>query len=180
MSMAVKQRAWTLEMLHALPDDGNKYELVRGDLFVTPAPSPAHETILARLNAILVPYVLAQRLGYVYGSKSVLRFEGSHTEPDLTVRAQIRHNASWDEAPVPILAVEISSPATFRRDRKEKRSLYVDAAVTEYWIVDGNARTITVVRRGHPDLVARDVIRWHPAGATEPLDAPLVEVFGEA
>ena len=49
MHMATATKRWTLEELHSLPDDGNKYELVRGELFVTPPPTVDHETILARL-----------------------------------------------------------------------------------------------------------------------------------
>jgi hypothetical protein len=62
MHMATNLKRWTLEELHRLPDDGNKYELVRGDLFVTPPPNDGHETILARLTDVLTPYVRAQRL----------------------------------------------------------------------------------------------------------------------
>ncbi len=49
MHVATKTKVWTLEEVHSLPDDGNKYELVRGELFVTPPPGGTHETILARL-----------------------------------------------------------------------------------------------------------------------------------
>jgi Uma2 family endonuclease len=166
-------------MLHALPDDGNKYELVRGELFVTPAPTTGHEGILARLSAILTPYVLAQRLGLVYHPRSVVRFQGSEAEPDLMVRASLSPGMSWDHAPTPTLVVEVASPTTYRRDRKQKRSLYLDAGVAEYWIVDGDARTFTVVRPDQPDAVERDVVRWHPAAASEPLLVPLVDVFGD-
>ena len=57
------QKKWTLEELHSLPDDGNKYELIRGQLFVTPPPTDAHETICARLHRLLDPYVAANGLG---------------------------------------------------------------------------------------------------------------------
>ncbi len=77
MPMATATKRWTLEELHRLPDDGNKYELVRGDLFVTPPPTDAHETILARLTRLLDPYVAAHGLGFVYRPRAVLRFEGS-------------------------------------------------------------------------------------------------------
>lgn len=80
-------RPWTLAELHRLPDDGNKYELVRGELFVTPPPSTGHEDILARLSRILDPYVAEQRLGYVYHPRSVMELDGSEVEPDLMVRA---------------------------------------------------------------------------------------------
>ena len=67
MHMATKTKVWTLEEVHSLPDDGNKYELVRGELFVTPPPpGGTHETILARLSRILDPYVESQKLGLVF------------------------------------------------------------------------------------------------------------------
>ena len=50
MHVAIKTKHWTLDELHSLPDDSNKYEVVRGELFVTPAPTPRHEAILARLT----------------------------------------------------------------------------------------------------------------------------------
>jgi Uma2 family endonuclease len=63
MAVATVVKKWTLEEVHRLPDDGNKYELVRGELFVTPPPGERHETILAQLTAILVPYVHEHGLG---------------------------------------------------------------------------------------------------------------------
>src|SRR4051812_45596473 len=66
MRMATEIKRWTLEELHSLPDDGNKYELIHGELFVTPAPSNDHETVLARLSELLFPYVRANKLGLVY------------------------------------------------------------------------------------------------------------------
>lgn len=56
MHMAGGTKQWTLEELHALPDDGNKYEVIDGELYVTPPPSPEHGTILARLSRILEPW----------------------------------------------------------------------------------------------------------------------------
>jgi Uma2 family endonuclease len=55
----VQAKVWTLEELHSLPDDGNKYELLHGELFVTPAPTFDHETTIARLHAVLLPFVMA-------------------------------------------------------------------------------------------------------------------------
>src|SRR5205809_8057018 len=86
MAVATRVREWTLVEVHRLPDDGNKYELVRGELFVTPPPGDEHETILAKLSAILTPYVRQHELGLVYHPKSVMRFKGSEVEPDLMVR----------------------------------------------------------------------------------------------
>jgi Uma2 family endonuclease len=87
MSMPSQVHRWTIEQLHSLPDDGNKYELIRGQLLVTPAPTVGHETILARLTRLLDPYVEAHDLGLVYRPKAVIRIgTDSEVEPDLMVR----------------------------------------------------------------------------------------------
>jgi Uma2 family endonuclease len=169
---------WTLEMLHRLPDDGNKYELVRGELFVTPAPSEAHEEIAARLTEILIPYVRQHGLGLVFHPRAVFRLEGSEVEPDLMVRQPKRRGAvDWTEAPLPLLIVEILSPTTRRRDRQQKRAFYMDAGVPEYWMVDPDEQTITRFRGdGDPETVTRE-LTWSPSGAGEPLVVLLAEVF---
>jgi Uma2 family endonuclease len=179
MHMATETKQWTLEEVHSLPDDGNKYELVRGELFVTPPPTEPHETIAARLSRLLDPYVAEHGLGFVYRPRAVMRFEGSEVEPDLMVRQpQPSGISSWDTAPTPILIVEILSGSTRRRDQAQKRSLYMDAGVEEYWMVDPERRTITVVRQASEDLVARDSMTWNPAGGSIPLNFELVQVFG--
>jgi Uma2 family endonuclease len=82
----VQAKVWTLEELHSLPDDGNKYELLHGELFVTPVPTLDHETIIARLTALLVPFVMANGLGYVYSGTSVITTGANELLPDLLVR----------------------------------------------------------------------------------------------
>jgi Uma2 family endonuclease len=179
MAMATTRKVWTLEELHSLPDDGNKYELVRGELFVTPPPTDEHETILARLNALLVPFVVANNLGLVYHPRAVLRFEGSEVEPDLMVRQPQRHpRADWDTAPVPILVVEVLSGSTRRRDQKEKKELYVDEGIAEYWIVDTERRIFTVMHPGMADRVEHERFVWKPRGASSGLEIQLGDVFG--
>ena len=178
MAMANAVKRWTLGELHSLPDDGNKYELVRGELFVTPPPTYDHETIGARLTQILVPYVAAHGLGLVYHPRAVLRFEGSEVEPDLMVRP-VAPGADWDGAPLPILIVEILSPSTRRRDRQQKRELYTDASIAEYWMVDPERRTITVVASGRRDVVSTEVLAWSPAGASAPLEIEVAVLFQE-
>lgn len=179
MAMPVATRPWTLDDLERLPDDGNKYEVVRGELFVTPPPTPDHETILARLTRILDPYVARHGLGFVYHPHSVFRLEGSQAEPDLMVRAQVTREAGWDNAPKPLLILEVLSPSTRRRDREQKCVFYVDAGIPDYWIVDAELRTITVVRPGASDAGCTESLTWHPAGAGEPLVVRIAEVFGE-
>ena len=120
MGMPAQQtKRWTLAELHRLPeDDGNKYEVVRGELFVTPPPTVDHETIAARLARVLDPYVERHGLGLVYRPKAIVRVRPhSEVEPDLMVRQPpVRRGTSWDSAPTPILVVEILSDSTRRRD----------------------------------------------------------------
>jgi Uma2 family endonuclease len=180
MAVATVVKKWTLEEVHRLPDDGNTYELVRGELFVTPPPGERHETILAKLTAILVPYVQEHGLGLVYRPKSVVRFEGSQVEPDLMVRKQHPDprgdDSDWDRAPMPELVVEVISPVTRRRDLNQKKELYLDAGVPEYWVMDPEARTLTIFTRA-VSAVVHDRITWTPAGAASPLSFDISELF---
>ena len=178
MHMATKPKRWTLEEVHSLPDDGNKYELVHGELFVTPAPTSDHETILARLSRVLEPYVAAHDLGLVYHPRAVVRFGNSEVEPDLMVRQPApRKKTPWNRMPKPILVVEVLSEYTRRRDMVQKRTLYIDGEIAEYWMVDPESQTIVVTRPDGTDLTVRDVLTWHPAGANDPLTVSLAEIF---
>jgi Uma2 family endonuclease len=182
MGVAASSRPWTLEELHMLPDDGNKYELVRGELFVTPPPSVDHEYIGARLARILVPYVERNRLGHVMHPRSVVRLEGSEVEPDLMVRAAPAPGESdWERIPLPILIVEVLSPTTRRRDLNQKKSFYLDAGVAEYWVVDPDSRSITVVRAETSRVVREgDILTWTPVGDADPLTFRVAELFSVA
>jgi len=71
--MTTRLKVWTLKELHSLPDDGNKYELVRGELLVTPPPPDEHETIAARLTRLLDPFVAANELGFIYRPRAVVQ-----------------------------------------------------------------------------------------------------------
>jgi Uma2 family endonuclease len=178
MPMATAEKVWTLEELHSLPDDGNKYELVRGTLFVTPSPSASHESILVRLTRIIDPYVVAHGLGMTYRARAAFRVRGSEVEPDLMVRRVNDSQEDWETAPPPILVVEVLSSTTRRRDREDKRSFYLGAGVAEYWLVDPESRSITTVQPGSAEIVNRDAVRWWPTEAAVPLEIALSEVFG--
>ena len=173
------QKKWTIEELESLPDDGNKYELIYGQLFVTPAPTVSHETILARLSRILGPYVAENELGFLYHPRSVIRVDpDTEVEPDLMVRQPPEDvDSNWASQPLPILVAEVASKSTRRRDRLHKRGLYADIAIPEYWMVDGQDRSVRIIR-GNMDVIAGDSFEWHPAGAKGPLVISLADVFG--
>jgi Uma2 family endonuclease len=178
MAVSTQLKVWSLEELHSLPDDGNKYELIRGELFVTPAPTLQHETILARLTRILDPYVAAQRLGYVYHPRAVVRLRpGSEVEPDLFVS---HPGTGYDHAPIPALVVEVHSPFTRRRDQEHKRRFYLDdLGVPEYWMLDPERRSLTAARRGVEDTTTTTELAWFSPGAAEALSVDVAALFGE-
>jgi Uma2 family endonuclease len=178
MAVQAATKRWTLDELHSLPDDGNKYEVIHGELFVTPAPTTGHEDVAARLARVLDPYVAAQRLGLVYRPRAVLRVEGSEVEPDLMVRQPANVGNDWEKAPIPILIVEILSDSTRRRDRQQKKAFYLESGVGEYWIVDAEKRSITSLRAGAEDKPCTDRMTWFPKDASKPLVFDVAEVFG--
>ena len=181
MLMALATSSWTLAEFDRLPDDGNKYELIDGELFVTPAPSPAHERLALVMNRILWPYVRAERLGDVHTPRAVVRAEGSEVEPDLMVRgATVPLPEKWELMPTPSLVVEILSRTTHRRDHEQKRGFYLRLGIAEYWLVDRWSRSIRVVRRDAVDVVAESILEWQPSGASEALRIDVAAYFDEA
>jgi Uma2 family endonuclease len=175
------QGVWTLDALDRLPDDGNRYELLNGELLVTPAPSPAHELLANELRALLEPYVRRHSLGRVFVPRSVVRASGSELEPDLMVRpVPAVLPDSWERMPVPLLVAEILSPTTRQRDLSPKCEFYRECGVATYWCVDGDARAIRVMRAGERDVVADVSLTWHPAGASEALTIDVVQYFRDA
>ena len=180
MGVATETRPWTLEELHRLPEDGNKYELVYGELFVTPPPSPSHEEVNAVLLRLLSPYVDRWKLGRVYAPRAGVRALGSEVEPDIMVRQIAEATEDWARLPVPIFVIETASRSTRRRDRGTKRQLYLELGVLNYWIVDRETRTIQLVRPGADDVIEREQAVWRPASAGEPLTVDVRALFEEA
>ena len=178
MAVAVALKKWTLAQLHRLPDDGNTYELIDGELFVTPAPSYDHELIIAKLARILDPYVATQNLGYVFRPRAVIQRKNSQVEPDLMVsRPHAAKRKTWRTAPIPMLVVEVHSPYTWRRDHEQKRKFYLERGVAEYWMIDPEERTVTVVRAGEATVVVAEMLTWRPPGTWTPLELDVRTLF---
>lgn len=181
MLMAQTVGAWTLYQLDRLPDDGNRYELLDGELFVTPAPVPAHEMLAEKLRDILDPYVKTNQLGRCFSSNAAVRTNESELLPDLSVRQSPKiPPATWAEMPLPKLVVEVLSPTTHRRDHEHKREFYLRIGIPEYWIVDGKQRTIRIVKLHANDVVADHKLTWHPTEANAPLVIDIAKYFNDA
>ena len=179
MAMPGMVRRWTRQEVQALPEDGNRYELFDGELLVSPSSGLRHQLAITRLWELLQPFVAAHSLGVVLTSPADLSLGGEQlSQPDLFVLPSLPHNLTWAETVLPLLVVEILSPATARHDRLVKRRRFQRARVPEYWIVDLDAR---VVERWRPDderpEVLVETLEWRPAGPDPVLTVDLASYF---
>ena len=172
---------WTVEDLDRLPDDGNRYEIIDGALYVTPAPSLSHQRAIRLILSSLSAYVEAHGIGEVFFAPADLEIaRDTMVEPDVMVLPSIRGPLPrrWSISKGVLLAVEILSPSTARSDRQAKRRLYQRERIAEYWIVDLEAR---LIERWRPDderpEILVETLTWQPASAAEPFVMTLAEYF---
>jgi len=174
-------RIWTRAEVLALPDDGQRHELVDGELLVTPSPRYAHQFGVGELHVLLVPYVRAHSLGRVSMSPADLDLQSGHLiQPDLFVASLVDGNLPqrWEDVGIPTLVVEVLSPSTAQVDRLIKRRLYQRVGVLTYWIVDLDGRVVEVWTPGadRPVVVDGELI-WHPDPAVPALAVDLPAYF---
>ncbi len=180
MGMPATKTHWTVEMRNALPDDGQRYEVIDGELFVTPAPRMVHQVALGALHLILAPYLRERKVGFAILSPADVEFsDDTVVEPDLFVIPPVngRRPKDWHTAGHMMLAVEILSPSTARLDRVRKRALYQREAVDEYWIVDVDAREVHRWRPGdeRPEVLS-DQLVWRPTGVSDDATALTIDL----
>ena len=120
--------------LDAMPDDGRRYELLDGAIIVTPAPGPAHQRAVLRLARLLQDAASSDLEVFVAPLDTALP-TGDVLEPDVLV-ADRDDVTARDVSGVPLLAVEVVSPSSRRRDVGDKLTAYRDAGVPSYWVVD--------------------------------------------
>jgi Uma2 family endonuclease len=177
---------WTYAEFARLPSEGStRYEVIDGELAVTPAPTGAHQIVVSNLVMDLGVFVRAHGLGRVLPSPvDVLFGEGDYFEPDVVfVRADNAHliGDRGIECP-PDLVIEILSPATAHRDRGIKLERYRHFGVPEYWIVDMDARAIEVWRLAQRATAADvvpdgETLSWTPVAGGPTLEVPVSEIF---
>jgi len=162
MSSALQAKhRWTYSDLVALPDDQLRHELIDGEHFVSPSPAIPHQVILWNITEALGPYLRANPIGTALtGPVDVKLSPHTLLVPDLVYFTSERFAQVVNEkraTAAPDLVVEILSPGTRRRDKGRKRAVYDREGVCEYWMVDPEARSITVLRRPRPDAGLTDV-----------------------
>jgi Uma2 family endonuclease len=194
MGMPAHARRWTAAEVRELTDEQRhwpRYELIDGELLVTPSPRPMHQVAVSMLLRAIAEYVDAQNLGVTLTSPSDLELEeDTVTQPDVfVIPREYSHDSGpfreWSQVRGLLLAIEVLSPSSIRTDRVTKREFFQRVGVPEYWVVDLDAR---MVERWRPRDVSpemmRDRLEWLPAKATEPmlLDLPrfFTRVAGDA
>jgi Uma2 family endonuclease len=145
-----EQGTWTYDDYARLPEDGKRYEVIRGNLYVTPAPFFDHQYIAGRLFRFLDVFGDESGLGFPLPAPfDILLPEGISTpvQPDIVFFLKGNQPRSGDKnfQGVPDLVVEVESPSTRKRDRTVKLDAYRDAGVSEYWRAAFHPRTVTVL-----------------------------------
>ena len=183
MPAGIQDQEWTVERALALPHDGNRYEVLDGELFVTPSPTWGHQSAIGALHSLLRAYVRAHGLGWTMLAPADIVFSPRRlVQPDLFVVPWREGGAprAWTDVKSLLLAVEVLSPSTARADRHSKRLIYQSERVPEYWIVDADARLIERWRPGdeRPEIIL-DELTWRPREDVEPFRLPLEPFFKE-
>jgi len=137
----------TFEEFRQFPVDGKRYELLRGEVHVTPAPATRHQTIVQNLAVSLGPHVIKNNLGEVLTAPLDVRLgKDTAVQPDLffvsNARAGILQE-NWIEG-APDLVEEVLSPSTAGYDRATKLLIYAEAGVPNVWFLDPQIKTAEV------------------------------------
>ena len=178
--MPLAPEYFTADMVRAIPDDGNRYELVWGQLLVTPAPRGTHQRIAFRLSRLIADYCDSFGTLETIPSPADISWNADTlVQPDIFVvpRAEAI-TGDWTRMRTLVFVAEILSPSTARVDRFQKRRLYQQREVPTLWLVDIERRLVEVWT---PDalfpVVKTDRVTWLPADASEPLVVDIAELL---
>jgi Uma2 family endonuclease len=175
--MATELR-WTSADLEVMPDDGKRYEIVDGELYMSKQPHWHHQYICVRLATELENWNRQTGAGQVNLAPSLVFAEDNDVAPDLVwisnerLAVALREDGKLHNAPE--LIIEVLSPgfANEKRDRDAKLKLYSRRGVDEYWIVDWPMRSVEVYRRENAALHLVDTLR-----ESDVLQTPLLPGF---
>jgi Uma2 family endonuclease len=145
------RRLWTFNQVAAkLPESNSPTELWDGELIMSPAPTPSHQDIVLHFVSLLRTFVNSKTLGKVFVSPiDVVLSLRRAVQPDVIFVSKPRLGIIKEVIRgAPDLVVEVVSEGSWKRDRVEKKGLYEQFGVTEYWIIDPEAQTIEVFALG--------------------------------
>ena len=150
---------WTTKDLESLPDDNNRYEIIKGELLMTRAPAWRHQKICNNIATYLNIWSLKTGLGETVQTPGIIFTDADNVIPDVVWISKKRLEILLDESEhltgAPELIVEVLSRGTNdeRRDKEDKLQLYSNQGVLEYWIVDYILEKIDIYRRDIGELI---------------------------
>lgn len=167
------------------PPDGNRYELVAGELLVTPAPRRRHQEVVTRLTVTLSNYLRGLgRADDVFGSAADITWGVPPSEseelvqPDVFVIAPGQAGAEWTGVTRLELVAEVLSPGSARADRVLKRESYQRHGVSHYWVVDADAGLVEVWRpEDERPRIVTEALLWRAEGAAADLRVDVKELL---
>lgn len=178
---SVPRPYYTADMVRAMPDDGNRYEVVYGELLVTPMPRMLHQIVVGRLTFALAQYLESYPVGIVFGVAGDITWgrEDVLVQPDVFVtRLDELQALDWELIRHLLLVAEVLSPSSLKHDRFTKRRRYQDAQVPLYWILDADERSVEIWTPADSfPTIERERLVWHPDGADQPFVLELGDLF---
>ncbi|MDX2191860.1 MAG: Uma2 family endonuclease [Gemmatimonadales bacterium] len=173
----------TVHEFRALPfpdDDGARRELLDGRVVVTPIPRPAHQIVVRRLVTALANHIAPHGLDdcVLPGGDAAID-DGNLLVPDVMVVPPAELSRQWESIRTLLLAVEVVSPASARRDRVEKRRLYQRSQARTYWVVDVDAQLVEEwLPADERPRVVTEALRWRWEPAAPELVLPIDRLLG--
>jgi Uma2 family endonuclease len=159
MSQSISDRVrWTTADLELLPDNGNRYEIIDGELFMTRAPHWGHQKVCGRVFSVVDIWSNSTGLGQTAINPGIIFTDADNVIPDVVWASNQRLAILLDEAghltAAPELIVEVLSPGADneRRDKDLKLRLYSTRGVQEYWIINWRLQQVEVYRREQASL----------------------------
>lgn len=154
-----------------LPDDGKRYEILEGELYMTPSPMTRHQLIAFRLSHVIGTYLEAHPIGTGLAAPcDVILSETDVVQPDLFIvlHGSVARITEKNVQGPPDSVVEILSPGTSARDRELKRKRYEHFKVREYWLVDPDGNSVEILALQADRFVRLNLVT-PPASCTSPL-----------
>lgn len=146
--LKVKHRALTVHDYMQLPEDpSRKWELIEGEIHVSPAPNRLHQTIVKNLIFLLEMHLKRHPIGKVFVSPfDVLLTDINAYQPDVCYFSKARYTSLTEQGAdgAPELVVEVLSARSAKHDLGVKKEIYARTGVEEFWSVDPVKRTVTV------------------------------------
>jgi Uma2 family endonuclease len=186
MGMPAAHSEWTVDLLDSLPDSSDRFELIDGDLIVTPAPGEPHQLVVFELFTRLRNFLDSSRVGLVLGAPAdVWRNDrrNNRLQPDIFVLRL----TEGKRPPYPyhirdlLLAVEVATPGNPLADYQIKRDVYLSEGLPEYWVVNPELRNVTRCRGadGAAELLHAK-LEWQPHQSADAFALDLSEFFDKA